>query len=164
MRFKVFIILFFVLFLGNACVSVNIPKGKIEKSKGVEFVAPTHPFERLDPAAADGAWQNKSNGNSISYFSSCGDPGDPSLETVSRELFSDLRNLKVLRSENLSFNGREALDSEVEGSLDGVPTRIHSLVFKKNGCLYTLSYIGVSRAFTSDQNQFEQFLRNFRAP
>ena len=43
-------------------------------------------------------------------------------------------------------------------------TRIHSLIFKKNGCMYTLTYIGVPRAYDSDRAIFDEFLKGFQAP
>jgi hypothetical protein len=64
----------------------------------------------------------------------------------------------------MTFNGREALSNEVEGLVDGVRTRIHAVVFKKNNCLYTLSYIGVAPAYPKDHPHFDEFLRSFKAP
>lgn len=146
------------------CVSIHLGSSKPEKSQGVNFRPPGSPFEALANSKADGAWQNKSNGNSISYLSTCNDPADPSLEAVSQELFSGLTDMKVLHSETTSFNEREALDTEVVGELDGVTTHIQSVVFKKNNCLYTLSYIGVARSFAEDRGKFDDFKKSFEAP
>lgn len=150
--------------LGAGCVSVNLSTGKTVRSTGVTFQPPTTPFEPLASTKADGAWQNKANGNSISYFSSCNDPADPPLGAVAQELFADMANLKTIRSQTLSYNGREALSTEVEGQVDGVPTRVQSLVFKKNDCLYTLSYIGVAKNFGQNQSAFDEFVGSFQAP
>lgn len=139
------------------------PKGA-EHSKGVEYNAPSAPYQKLKDAKADGAWQNSQNGNSISYFSMCNDPADPSIESVARELLSDLRDAKVLRQMSLTYNAREALETEIEGKVDGVLTRIRTLIFKKNGCTYTLSQIGIPRAFEDDRSRFNEFLKGFRAP
>ncbi len=147
-----------------ACVSVNIgPKGA-ERSQGVEFNAPGSPYESLKETPADGAWQNRANGNSISYFSTCNDPADPSLETVARELFAGLAEMKEVATHRGTFNGRESLEMEVEGRVEGVLTRIRSLMFKKNGCLYTLSHIGIPKSFEQDRSRFNEFMRSFQAP
>lgn len=147
-----------------SCVSVNLgPKGP-DKSKNVDFKPPHSPYETLKEAPADGAWINKKNGNSISYLSTCNDPADPPLESVSRELMAELRDNKQIRLESLTFNGREALDQENEGKVDGILTRVRSLIFKKNGCLYTLNYIGRSKTFETDRRVFEDFLKGFQAP
>lgn len=150
--------------LATGCVSINLGAQKPERSSDVQLDKPSAPFEELNNKRADGAWLNRENGNSISYHSSCNDPSDPSLEVITQELFADLKNLQTLSSETTSFDGREALRTEVEGELEGIPTQVHSLVFKKNGCIYTLSYAGLKKSFPSDFASFEQFLKGFRAP
>jgi hypothetical protein len=147
-----------------SCVSVNIGPKPGERSKGVEYNAPEKPYDKLKDTRADSAWQNTVNGNSISYFSTCNDPADPPLETVARDLFSELRDMIVIRENSKPFNSREALDMEVEGKVDGVPTRVRAVIFKKNGCTYTLSHIGVPRAFESDRPKFQTFIESFKAP
>lgn len=150
--------------LTASCVSVNIgPKGG-EHSKNVQVAAPGLPYQPLKQSNADGAWQNSKNGNSISYFSTCNDPADPSIESASSDLMSELRELKVINQTRTVFNGREALDQEVEGRVEGIPTKIRAVVFKKNGCIYSMSFIGVSKAFDSDRSVFEEFLKGFKAP
>ena len=147
-----------------ACVSVNIgPKGN-QKANDVEFKEPSAPYDELDKTAADSAWQNKNNGNTISYYSSCKDPADAPIDAVMRDLFSELRELRTIQTGNVIYNGREGQDTEVEGRLDGVPTRIRAVVFKKNDCTYTISYIGVPKSFEEDRARFNEFLGNFRAP
>lgn len=153
--------LFFIL---SSCVSVNIGPKDGERSKGVRYAEPPPPYQSLRESQADGAWLNSRNGNSISYFSICNDPTDPPLEALSRDLFNELRELKELKRTVTVYNGREALNQEVEGKMDGILTRIHAVIFKKNSCTYTLSLIGVVRAFEEDRAVFEKFLREFHAP
>jgi hypothetical protein len=148
----------------SGCISLNIGQQKGERSSGVRFDPPGFPFQPLEGGRADGAWQNRQNGNSISYLSSCDDPSDPALDLVMRDLFADFKDMKSLKRETTQFNGREAEVAEVEGLVDGVRTRVHAVVFKKNNCLYTLSYIGVAPSFEADHGRFEQFLGSFRAP
>jgi hypothetical protein len=152
-----------LLFLGG-CVSINVGSSKAERSKNVSFQAPDAPFAVLKETHADQAWLNHRNGNSISYFSTCRDPADPSLENITQDLFSDLKDMKTIASDHISFSGREALKSEVEGTVDGVLTRIEALVFKKNDCSYTLSYVGLKSAFEADRAKFETFMKSFQAP
>jgi hypothetical protein len=158
------VILLGIFSLSTGCVSVNIGAKAGVKSQGVSFAEPTAPFEKMDKSRADGAWQNKNNGSTISYFSTCNDPSDPPLDSVSTELFSDLNNFHIVRQEPTRFNGREALDSEVEGTVEGVNTRIRSMVFKKNGCLYSLTLVGLGKQFEEDRPRFSEFLKGFRAP
>ncbi len=154
----------FIIIFGTSCVSVSIGPKAGEQSKGVQFTAPPAPYESLKHPRSDGAWQNTKNGNSISYFSSCNDPAEPPLESLSRDLFSELGEIKMLHQRLTTFNNREAINQEVEGKVDGVLTRIHAVLFRKNSCTYTLSFIGVPGAYESDRAVFEGFLRGFQAP
>jgi len=153
-----------VLFTASACISLNLTPQKGERSKGVQFTPPSAPYISLSTTHADLAWQNKQNGNSISYFSTCNDPADPSLEIISNELFADMRDLNVIRRDTRLFNAREALDIEVEGKVEGVPTKVRALIFKKNGCIYTLTLVGLPPVFEEDRGRFDGFLRSFQAP
>ena len=38
------------------------------------------------------------------------------------------------------------------------------MIFKKNDCAYSLTYVGVSRAFANDKYLFQTFLQSFKAP
>lgn len=148
----------------SGCVSVNLTPQKGERSKGVQFSPPPEPYLNLTSTPADVAWQNKMNGNSISFFSSCNDPADPQLDAISNELFAEIRDLNIIRRELLLFNAREALDIEIEGKVEGVPTRVRAMIFKKNGCTYTLTHVGIPSEFEKDRKHFDGFLRSFQAP
>lgn len=158
-----------MVFFLSACVSVNLgPKGG-ERSREAEFSAPNAPYGEFRASAnqrqpADHAWQNTQNGNSISFFSTCHDPADPPLDTLAQELFAELSELQKIKSQVLTYNGREALDQEVEGKVDGVTTRIRAVIFKKNNCVYTITNVGLPKFFEADRLIFEQFLARFHVP
>jgi hypothetical protein len=148
----------------SGCVSVSIgPKGP-EKSKDVVFTAPKSPYKQVKGLRADDAWQNPENGDSISYFSTCNEQSDPTLENATDEMISAFGETKQLSQKKLEFNGRDALDTVGEARVEGVPTKIHALVFKKNGCLYTLSLIGLAKHFASGEKPFDDFVKGFQAP
>jgi hypothetical protein len=147
------------------CVSLSIGPKAASKSSGVTFDSPSGPFSALSDTKADGAWEDKKNGNVISYLSACGDSVDDTPLTESAtETFSDLKDLKTIKAQATTFNGREAYDSEVEGSVEGVATRIRAMLFHKNGCLYTLTYVGLAPSFDTDRESFNTFLKSFHAP
>lgn len=150
------------LFLG--CVSVNLGAPKAERSSGVRFNPPAKPFAAFEPRGADQAWKNPENGNLISYLSVCNDPADPGLEAVQSEILAAFDNPQVLRSAEKDFNGRRSLNSEAEGLVDGVKTRLELLVFKKNHCTYSLTYLGLAGRFEENRDQFKIFLNSFEAP
>lgn len=164
-RFRISFFTFaFATLVLSSCVTVSLGGSKAERSKGVRVSLPVAPYREIEGSRADGAWKNPTNGNSISYLSTCNDPADPTLETATNELFSDLKNMVVKKQATTEFNGREALDTEVEGKMEGIVTRVRSVVFKKNGCLYTLSHVGIASKFEEDRPKFDQFLSSFEAP
>lgn len=163
-RVRIFIATISASALFAGCVSVNIGGEKAERSKGVRLFQPKDPYTEIEGSRADGAWRNPANGNSISYFSTCNEAADPSLENATTELFADLKQLVIKRQATTTFNGREALDSEVEGKMEGIATRVRAIVFKKNGCLYTLSHVGVASKFDEDRQAFDSFAKGFEAP
>jgi hypothetical protein len=59
---------------------------------------------------------------------------------------------------------REGRRVHAAGKVDGVPTEIDLLAFKRNHCIYILSYVGVKKAFTEDRSAFTKFIEGFRAP
>ena len=154
------------LFAGllSSCVSINLGAGKGQRAKNVHFKEPSAPFLVLNDSKADRAWQNRKNGNSISYLSTCNDPADPTLDAATQDLFGDLENLHTIKSDHITFNGREGLKTEVEGQIDGVATQVEAIVFKKNNCLYTLSYVGLKKSFDADRANYEAFCSSFQAP
>jgi len=148
----------------NSCVSVGISGGKISRAKAVQARPPGFPFQDAEGDTLDHIWKNPRNGNSISYLSECTDTADPDLETVQQGILRSVQKLQVVSSETIEFNDREALHTHARGKVDGVSTDMELLIFKKNGCIYTLNYVGVSRHFESNQKNFAEFLKTFKAP
>ncbi len=156
------------------CVSVNIGPGKMEKSDGVKYQAPTTGFREIKKSGADSAWNNSSTGSTIAYQSNCGDAAETSLDSIAEDLFVGFEQSKTLKKERVPFDGREALDIEVEGKVDGVQTRVRALAYRKNDCAYVLTLVALPKslvadtaskpAASSDLSEFSKFLSTFKAP
>lgn len=146
-----------------ACISVKIPTGKGTTAKDVVYQAPSKPYEDIKNAAADKAWISGATGNTISYLSECNGSADPSLQQLENEMLTVLNKLKIVETKELEFNGRDARSTIAEGELDGVPVKTELLIFKKNGCNFTLSYGGVLKNFNQERKHFQQFTQNFNA-
>lgn len=157
------IFLFLTLLSCVSCVSVNLGAGKTTRAKAVQFIDPNGPFERLKDPNADAAWQSRRTGNTLSFFSECPQV-DSTLEALSDEFSSILRDAKVIERKSGFFNARESLASESEGKIEGIEMRLASLVFKKNGCSYLISYIARKSHFESERTTYENFLQGFKAP
>lgn len=148
----------------TACVSVNIPSNSGTPAKDVKFENVNEPFKEVKLKASDRAWVSTKTGNSISYISECSTSVDTSLAQLENESLVALNKLKVINTKNLIFNGREALSTIAEGEVDGVLVKTQTLIFKKNGCNFTLSYGGVRNNFEFELSHFQRFTESFRVP
>lgn len=145
-------------------MSVNLPSGGGKKADKVDFVVPVKPFGDITIAGVDRAWLSARTGNTISYLSDCGGKSDPALERMRDEALGAFSDSEILEESRLDYNGREALGTTAKGRLDGVPVQIRLILFKKNGCQYTLSYGGVQKNFADEESVFQNFTEGFKAP
>lgn len=132
-------------------------------AKDVEFRAPASPFKEIQIESSDKAWLSEHTGNTISFLSECGG-NELSLQHLATESMNALSELEIQKTEEFRYNGRAALQSLSQGKIDGVPVQLNLLVFKKNGCNFTLSYGGTKKNFEKEKQFFEIFKDGFRAP
>jgi hypothetical protein len=155
----------FMIFFCAGCVTVRLGGGgEGQRADGVRVAEPHKPFVRDDREDVDGAWKNAGNGNVISYLTDCKDPSDPPLDHIVDGVLAGLTNLHYDSASSPMFQEREARRVTASGKVDGVPSRIDLLVFKRNQCIYILSYVGVKDAFPANQPDFNAFVAGFRAP
>lgn len=152
------------VFSVTGCVSVSLSPQASKKAEGVSFSAPAKPFQAEDRGEIDQSWRNTKNSNSISYFSDCGDSSDPNLETIANGVLSGLTNLKLERNETLNFRDREAKRILAVGKVDGVPTYTDLLIFKRNRCIYVLTYVALEKNYAVNSGDFEKFIGGFNPP
>lgn len=148
----------------SGCVSVNLGGGTPTKADDVKFDAPASPFQKANVKFVDEAWRNNNNGNSISYLSDCQSGSDPSLESLKTSALSDIQNVEIIKESEETFNGRAALRTHARGKIDGIISDMEFLIFKKNGCIYFLNYVGVKDKFSENRIVFDQFIQRFHAP
>lgn len=147
-----------------SCVTINVGDNDLSKADGIQFSPPPSPFQELKTSSADEAWQNKATGSSISFVSSCGESQEPTLEQIRKTTIDGIANIEITKEEKMNFNQREALDSIITGKVDGVAIQSRILIFKKNNCNYSISYVSLKEKFQNEQSVFENFLRSFKAP
>ena len=146
-------------------MTVNLGKGGDSKrAEGVNYREPGAPFQRDAQPDVDSAWKNPVNGNVISFLSDCKDPSDPPLDHIVQGALTGLSELHYDSSESPMVQGRESRRVSATGKVDGVPTQIDLLVFKRNSCIYILTYVGVKRAFNDNRAEFNAFVQGFKAP
>ena len=100
----------------------------------------------------------------ISYLTDCHDDSDPALDFIVQGALSGLSGLQYERKESPTVQGREARRVVASGKVDGVPSKIDLLAFKRDNCIYIISYVGVEKSFAENHSQFEKFMEGFRAP
>lgn len=147
----------------TGCVSVALKKEPVIKSDKYTYSSPSGTFKKVDPDNADVAWRNPKTGNTIAVISECTANKDPELGTLENESISALTSPKVISSKTFTYNDREALRSQVEGLVDGVPVKMDVVNFKKSTCIYSLTYFGMSDGFAADQAIFDNFIKWFSA-
>jgi len=102
---------------------------------------------------------------SISISGRCGKDGDDvPLEALTHHLFLIFTERRVESQTLTVLDGREALHTEMDAKLDGVPKHFALFVLKKNGCVYDFVHIspvgsgpeleGARKAFVSFVEQF----------
>jgi hypothetical protein len=157
-------ILLIMILLLSGCVSVKIGGAKGVPATGISLEAPAAPFKEIKSSSADRAWLSDKTGNTISYFSECGNPNDPSLATLESDALTALNDYQTLKSQDLTFNERAARQTTAHGQVDGVDVQLMVVVFKRNSCNYTVSYGGVQKNFDKESGAFQKFLSKFKAP
>lgn len=161
MKSALFSILIFVV---TGCVSVALGPGKPSRSTGIRYNAPAKPFVKASADNVDEIWRNPSNGNAISFLSECNDPSDPTLHSIEQGVLSGLYPYSYTSQADTTFDGRAARQVQVKGIVDGVPSLVDLLIFKRNNCLYILSYVGLEKDHHRDRKAFEDFTSGFHAP
>jgi hypothetical protein len=158
-----YLILLFCLQLW-ACVTVKVGEETPKKSVDIKLNPPKKPFEEHTFLSADKAWLSTSTGNVISFASECPKSSDPTLETLTKESIQSLDQAEIIEKETISFNGREAVKTYAKGTVDGVALAMKTIIFKKNGCNYRLMLSGLVNKLNIEQDRFEEFCREFKAP
>lgn len=164
---KFFFYMTILLFLtGTSCVSVKLSSdsGTSKRAVGVQYSEPSKPFAKNENPDVDASWQNGKNGNVISYLSDCKDPSDPPLDNIVAGVVAGVNDLKFESREDIEVQGREGRRLLATGKVDGVASAIDMVVFKRNQCIYILTYAGVKSTFPANRADFTKFVQGFKAP
>jgi len=89
------------------------------------------------------------------------DGDDVPLASLTQHLFLEFTNREVGSQKTLSLDGREAMRTEIDASLDGVKKHYVVYVLKKNGCVYDFMYIAEPGAGAGAVAAFDSFVQGF---
>jgi hypothetical protein len=146
------------------CVSVSFGPKEPKRARDVRYTAPGRPFAPDQREEVDAAWKNAANGNLISFISDCQDDSDPTLDAIVEGALDGLADMKIESTQSPRVQGREGRRVLAAGKVDGVPSKIDLLAFKRNRCIYIVTYVGVQGSFSADHQAFDAFIEGFRAP
>lgn len=147
----------------SGCVSVGINTNKKSpKSDSVVFSEPSKPFEEIKSDTGDKTWLSGKTGNTISYLSECNLNSDSKLEEILTESTSFIDDKKEVSNEEKMYNQRKSVQSVLTGNVDGINVQMFIVIFRKNQCLYTLTYGGTENNFNEEKKIFLNFLDNFK--
>ncbi len=160
---------FFFIFFLSSCVSFNVDSLKDQTARGVIFQAPPKPYRKIVKKGMDFAWENSENGHTISFFSNCSSSTQfTSIEQFQKELLEELKTFRILSQNEIRHQNQKARRLHLEQkSFEKKKMNIKLLLFKKEDCFYTLSFLtsSSSQKDTLDhQQEFENFIEEFRAP
>lgn len=134
----------------------------------VSFQVPTIPstWRRIEATGEDLAFRDARELATIAINGECGKSApDVPLEALVHHLFLQFTARRIINQETFLLDGRAALRTEMEASLDGVPMHFVAVVMKKNGCVY--DFININPAPLTDAGaqsvrEFDRVVAGFR--
>ena len=87
---------------------------------------------------------------------------DASLKTLTTHLHFDLKNKKVISEKELKLDARSALHTLAEGSVDGSPFILETVVIKKDNCLFDFALVVPPLYYDLAKKDFENFYSAFQ--
>jgi len=145
------------------CASSGLD-GNIYRGDGFAFrvVEPTDGWQRVTATDAALAYRNENGHGTILINARCGlDGDDVPLRSLTQHLFLQFTDREVKTQKVVPFDGREAMHTQLEAKLDGVPMSYDVWVLKKDGCIYDLLYVALPTSFQHERASFDALVRGF---
>jgi len=111
-------------------------------------------------SGADKVYLNTQSKALLSVNSLCGRYEDSSLEALTKELLTPMKQHIVLSQSDLTISGRRALHTVTKGNLDGVPVESEIVVIRKNRCLFDFN-IYAKKIAVAERSEFLNFVKSF---
>ncbi len=150
------------LAIASGCISLKINKKEKIRSTSYQYQDPAEVFQILPTDFADHAWQSRRTANSIVVLTECSSLADQELKTISKEHFAALQKVELEKETYQSFADRKAFLAVAKGEVDGVPVKMALHTTNKNGCNYTITYLGRVNSFSEEYPLWETFLSGFK--
>jgi hypothetical protein len=118
------------------------------------------PWSKIRGDAQSVAYHHASGGT-IAADITCGDADDVPLDVLTNHLLFGIRDRRELRRTGLIVDGRAALRTRLDGTIDGVRVTLDVVVLKKDGCTYDLLLLASPEVASRREPDFERFIAAF---
>ncbi len=121
------------------------------------------PAERSE--AVDMAFQSKKTNSIISINSTCRPSlaqSDQSLEEFTQVLLLGITETDGREAKEISLRNTPALETTLQGKLNGEPVKIRTVVVKYRYCVYDLMYFARPENFEAQAADFELFVSSLK--
>ena len=109
------------------------------------------------------AFYNEAYKSTIETDAFCGQSyDDATLKVLTTHLYFDLQKQKIRWQKNFMLDERGALRSVTDGTVDGVPIVLDTVIIKKDSCLFDLALISDPGLYSKAAVDFEAFFKGFR--
>ncbi len=138
--------------------------GQVYRGDGFAFRVGPVPREWRPIKASESllAFRDDPAKTTVAVDGRCGKDGDDvPLTALTRHLFLYFTQRKVINERTFTLDGREALRTEIQASLDGVPMRYTVVVLKKNGCVYDFLCLEEVPGSAATRADFDRFVAGF---
>ncbi|MEM6954414.1 MAG: hypothetical protein AAF411_15970 [Myxococcota bacterium] len=127
------------------------------------IAAPPAPWSRVSvDDEANLAWTHRDLAAVVHAHGSCSPSLDIPLQSLTNHLLVGFRNREIVQQRRRPFLQREALDTHVLASLDGVMRELRFVVFKKDECVYDLSVLSrPGESFATASAFFDSWIADF---
>ena len=146
-----------------ACAGSGL-KGQVYRGGGLRFRVgpPAQSWRPVESSQSLVAFRDDRDRATVGLDGRCGQDGDDvPLTALTRHLFLYFTERKVLSERRFMLDGREALRTEMEAELDGVPKRFTVVVLKKDGCVYDFIYVEDVPGSPEGRSEFDRFVAGF---
>lgn len=161
----------FVLGALSSC-SLLFPDASAPKSANYQVTPLKDPWKAvpvgdksasIDALKADVAYEDTRTGAIVSLNSLCRKYTEASLEELSRNLVLGIKDKRVIRTREVTIADTPALDTVIQGEVEGARVQIRTVVMKKNSCTYDFVHVSTPEKARASEKDFEDFVASFKA-
>ena len=131
-------------------------------SKGVD---PTDP-NVTSTEVADVAYQSKKTASIISINSACrpaqASAQNDNLHNDTNLLFLGFGEVTLREEKPMTLQNLPALQTTVQGKLNGEPMKVRTIVMRRSSCLYDLMYVATPVHFAENEAEFSHFIASLK--